>query len=82
MRPLKIARLVGIVVIVYLVFPIVAGLLAIGDRDGPKIYPMEYHSFLYMVSYESVREEKPRINPDLERPWFYGFPRRPRPFYK
>ena len=78
MRPLKVARVLGIVVIVYLTFPMVAGLCAIGDRDGPKIYSMEYHSFLYMVGYESVREEKPRINPNLERPWFYGFPRRSR----
>ena len=65
-------------VIVYLLFPIVAGLCAIGDRDGPKIYPKAYHATLYMVSYEAVRNEEPRESYLYERPWFYGFPRKQR----
>jgi hypothetical protein len=59
-------------------FPFVAGLFAIGDRDGPKIYPSSYHTILYMISYEMVRDEKPRQSPFFERPWFYGFPRKRR----
>ena len=65
------------IVVLYLVFPFIAGLLAIGDRDGPKIYSQTYHAILYTVSYEMVRDQKPRRNLELERPWFYGFPRHP-----
>ena len=78
MRLRKFSIFASVVVILYLVFPVIAGLFAIGDRDGPKIYPESYHTMLYMISYEAVREEKPRQNPFLERPWFYGFPRRKR----
>jgi hypothetical protein len=72
---LKIAKLFGSVVLLYLIFPFIAGVFAIGDRDGPKIYPLSYHHLLYMISYESVWHEKPRQNVELDRPWFYGFPR-------
>lgn len=63
------------VVVLYLVFPFIAGLLAIGDRDGPKIYSQTYHAILYTISYEIVHDQKPRRNIELDRPWFYGFPR-------
>ena len=64
--------------ILYLAGPFVAGLFGIGDREGPRIYSREYHSFLYIISYEMVRDEKPRVSietTELERPIFYGFPR-------
>ena len=64
--------------ILYLMGPIYAGLFGIGDREGPRIYSREYHSVLYMISYEMVRDEKPRLSIDAsetERPIFYGFPR-------
>lgn len=48
--------------ILYLAGPFVAGLLRIGDREGPRIYSSEYHEFLYIISYEMVRDEKPRMN--------------------
>lgn len=48
--------------ILYLVGPLYAGLLGIGDRDGPRIYSKEYHTVLYMISYEMVRDEKPRVS--------------------
>lgn len=64
--------------ILYLIFPVVAGVFAIGDRDGPKIYPEYYHAQMYMISYEAVRDEKPRQNFLFERPLFYGFPRKRR----
>lgn len=70
------AKLVAGAAILYIVFPFIAGLFAIGDRDGPKIYPRSYHAILYIISYEMVRNEKPRRNIELERPWFYGLPRR------
>jgi hypothetical protein len=74
----KAGQLILFGIILYVLFPIVAGLLAIGDRDGPKIYPKTYHTALYMISYEALRNEKPRENSLYERPWFYGFPRKQR----
>ena len=64
-----------LILVLYLVFPFIAGLLAIGDRDGPKIYPQTYHGILYTISYKMVRDDKPRRNIEFDRPWFYGFPR-------
>jgi hypothetical protein len=64
--------------ILYLEGPFIAGLLGIGDREGPRIYPEEYHTVLYITSYEMVRNEKPRVSiemSELQRPIFYGFPR-------
>jgi len=75
---LKIARILGAVVILYVILPFVAGLFAIGDRDGPKIYPEHYHAQMYMITYEAVRHEKPRQNFLYDRPLFYGFPRKRR----
>jgi hypothetical protein len=76
---LKLVLSVSIALILYLGGPLIAGLLGIGERDGPRIYPSDYHSALYMIAYEEVRGEKPRLNIDqdqnLERPLFYGFPR-------
>jgi hypothetical protein len=72
----KISRLLALIGVLYLLFPFFAGLLAIGDRDGPKIYSSSYHTLLYMISYEMVQDEKPRQYLFLERPWFYGFPRK------
>ena len=64
--------LVILLAILYLGFPFIAGLLAIGDRDGPKIYSPTHHALLYIIGYELVRDEKPRQNIESERPWFYG----------
>ncbi|HKU76434.1 MAG TPA: hypothetical protein VJR02_21160 [Pyrinomonadaceae bacterium] len=62
----------------YLAGPLYAGLFGIGDREGPQIYSREYHTVLYVISYEMVRDEKPRVSiesTELNRPIFYGFPR-------
>jgi hypothetical protein len=71
----RVRRTVKMVAVLYAVFPFIAGLFAIGDRDGPRIYPRSYHAALYIISYEIVRDEKPRSNLELERPWFYALPR-------
>ena len=71
----RMAKILISIAVLYLVFPFIAGLLAIGDRDGPKIYSQTYHAILYTISYEMVRDQKPRRNIELDRPWFYGFPR-------
>lgn len=78
MTRLRIAKIFGAVVILYIIFPFLAGVFAIGDRDGPKIYPEYYHAQMYMISYEAVWDEKPRQNYLFERPLFYGFPRKRR----
>jgi len=70
----NVGKNLALTVILYLFFPLVAGLFAIGDRDGPKIYLSSYHTVLYMITYEWARSEKPRENPFYDRPWFYGFP--------
>ena len=72
----RMAKVLILVAVVYVIFPFLAGLFAVGDRDGPKIYPPSYHTVLYIISYEIMRDEKPRQNVELERPWFYGLPRR------
>ena len=73
---IRTAKIATLVAVLYVVFPFIAGLFAIGDRDGPKIYPRSYHANLYIISYEMVRDEKPRSSIELDRPWFYGLPRR------
>ena len=63
--------------VLYLAGPIIAGLFAIGERDGPIIYPSEYHTAFYIASYEALRHEKPLLsidNHNFELPLFYGFP--------
>ena len=70
--------LLAIAVLLSLELPIFAGVFAIGDREGPSIYSRDYHSFLYITSYEIVRNEKPRLRIDANsfgRPLFYGLPR-------
>jgi hypothetical protein len=71
--------LLAIAAVFYFELPILAGVFAIGDREGPRIYSSSYHSLLYMTGYELVRDEKPRLGVDesskFERPLFYGLPR-------
>ncbi len=63
---------------VYLALPFIAGLLKIGNRWGPKIYPLEFHQFAYGMAWlkTSSGSDKPRIGwwfkPE-NRPLFYGF---------
>jgi hypothetical protein len=73
--------IVVIAIVLYLIGPIIAGLLGLGERDGPIIYSSEYHTVLYIAAYESARNEKPRLSLDhgeFDRPLFYGLPRRRR----
>jgi hypothetical protein len=65
--------------IFYISGPIIAGSGGIGEREGPVIYPKEFHTGLYILGYESKFHEKPRENPDswmYKRPLFYGLSRR------
>ncbi len=60
----------------YAAFPFIAGALEIGNRWGPRIYPLTYHEALYMIGWDAAgREGKPRVAaglPEESRPWFYG----------
>jgi hypothetical protein len=68
-----------LLVAAYVSAPLFAGLLAIGERAGPMIYPGPIHSILYGIAFEWYHAEKPREAPDdwmYHRPYFYGFDRR------
>lgn len=64
----------GIILIIYLAMPIVAGVYEIGNRSGPILYPSDVHAELYLIGWEAAGNEgKPREpfgHPP--RPWFYG----------
>lgn len=67
----------GTLLFLYLIGPCIAAVFEIGNRWGPKIYPILYHETVYMMTWEmSVHEaKKPRIGYWYERkyrPWFYG----------
>lgn len=62
---------------VYLSGPIVAGIFEIGNRAGPKIYPMGLHEALYRIGWACSEHNgiKPRlihVFDESKRPWFYG----------
>ena len=74
----KLILSIAVASVLYLAGPLIAGLLGIGDREGPRIYPREYHTALYMTTSEIVRDEKPRLSieaSETDRPLFYGLPR-------
>ena len=77
-RFLMILGCLPILGVLYLVSPVVAGMFGIGERWGPRIYPVGLHSGLYSVGWEMVSWHdaiKPRLpigaRPE-DRPWFYG----------
>lgn len=77
-RPLKILFLA--ILCLYVLFPIAAGLLRIGDRDGPRIYFEAHHEILYCIGYAMTHDDTPRETIVYERPFFYGLPRKKRDF--
>ena len=73
--------LTGVLLVVYFSGPIIAGVLQIGDRLGPRIYSPGLHEFLYIIAHESLHGIKPRVPIDsvlYNRPWFYGQSRIPK----
>lgn len=63
----------------YVSGPIVAAAFRFGDRLGPAFYPESFHEMVYIMAYESMHDEKPRVPIDswmYWRPLFYGFSRR------
>ena len=64
-------------VLIYLSDPVIASIYEIGDRWGPKIYPIWLHEFLYGMAWSFTTHDssKPRIGmwfKEEYRPWFYG----------
>ena len=73
--------IIGIValVVLYVAGPIIAGATRSDNREGPVIYPEEFHTSLYIIAHESAFQEKPRQRRDYwmyRRPFFYGMSRR------
>ena len=65
----------------YALGPFFAGLLGIGQREGPRIYPEGYHTALFIIGYEALHESKPRLSISsylYHRPLFYGFMPQPK----
>jgi len=67
----------GCTVCLYAMAPFVAGVIGIGNRWGPRIYPLAYHEVVYMLGWDFGSHEavKPRIAMGMRpewRPWFYG----------
>lgn len=61
--------------VVYLVLPVFAGFIELGDRRGPRVYPEPLHDALYRVGWHAASHDgiKPRIAHDAgPRPLFYG----------
>jgi len=72
----KLALLMGITVL-YFILPLIAGVFEIGDRWGPKIYPIALHAPLYKAGWKVTHfnGKKPLIGFWYKReyrPWFYG----------
>lgn len=73
----KFTTVVAISVSIYLLLPVLAGVFAIGNRWGPKVYYLELHQILYTVGWEigSHQGSKPRVGywwKKVNRPVFYG----------
>lgn len=61
---------------IYLALPFAAGVLKIGERAGPALYPEVYHELAYRIGYSLAGHGKPRVSfyGQLYRtPLFYGF---------
>ncbi len=61
--------------VIYLSGPVIASVFEIGDRRGPRIYPIGLHESIYMTVWEFTPHEatKPRLSISSNpRPWFYG----------
>ena len=66
-----------VLVALYVVGPAIAAFLEVGDRWGPKIYPLWYHQAVYLIAWEwgTHPERKPRVGfwyKEQNRPWLYG----------
>ncbi len=74
----KIYLIISIVMLViYISGPVIAATFEIGNRWGPKIYPVWLHELIYCLtwSFSAHDSKKPRVGyweKEEYRPWFYG----------
>ncbi len=69
----------AVLLIIYLILPFAAGCLRVGNKLGPRIYPVDLHVLLYSIGYEKKYHTKPRVRVELlsmPRPWFYPLERK------
>lgn len=68
---MKWSRLIGLVLSLYLVAPVVAGILNYWDHRGPKIYIADLHQVLYGIG-GAIAGRPEAYTPVHKRTWFYG----------
>ena len=77
---IKIYTIAATLLILYLTVPVIAGMLKIGDMEGPRVYPAKLHEALYKMGYGAAGHgtaPTPVIDNMLyERPLFYGMKRK------
>ena len=75
LRKVKFAALIGGLAL-YFVMPIIAGTFVIGDKWGPKIYPISLHEPLYEIGWKIAHAGRSSSiglwYKKAYRPWFYG----------
>ena len=68
-----------ILLLLYMLLPFAAGIFEIGDRAGPKIYPVSYHEAVYDIGRNLIKPNSKKQHSwfgfkKKERPWFYSIP--------
>ena len=62
------------IILTWIALPLFAGLFAVGEPDGPKIYPVKMHEYFYRIGYAAAGRGTARKSLSsyfYERPWFY-----------
>ena len=73
----RVAHRAGVVLLcVYLLLPLFAGVLDSDNPRGPLIYPSFYHEIVYTVGRVVLAGKSPPRTPLYGRPIFYGMKRK------
>jgi len=78
----KIGTAIAILVVIWLLMPVLAGMFKLGEPEGPKIYPAKMHAALYRMGYGAAGHGTAHSSLTsfmYERPWFYGMNAKPIP---
>ena len=61
-------------VMIYFTLPVLAGKFEIGEKEGPRLYPVELHKTLYDWGWGRSHETEGLPASEIkDRPWFYFF---------